>query len=468
MRNHRNNMMNSSNSVAPKEFLSPEECKALFNKIVGMGTGGGETFVYISSHSSGSAKWARNRVHVASDTRNTEISISRTINGAQGNASTTRLDDEGLLEVVRAAETSMQVYGESPENIKDPYIFEDYLKPTIWSDGTYNFGADNRTELVQAMIEGAESNGMLSAGNLQISGNGVAAMNSDGMFQYYPQTMVECSMTVRHPKGTASGWAGVNHYDLAKIDPKALAARALDKCLRSQNPVAVEPGRYTLIMEPQATADLFMNVMETPLDRRFAERPAGPFGKAPGRSKITEQVLDRRLIVRSDPMDTDGGFIPFDYSGTPYQPVNWIDQGILRELAYYKGYALSQLGLDKALPNPGSWRISAAPGVPTTTIEEMIAKTERGLLVTRFSNVQTIDINSMLSGGYTRDGLWLIEKGKITKPVKNFRFTESPIFALNSLEDIGEPQRVFAPGASIVAPAVRVRDFSFTSLADAI
>jgi predicted Zn-dependent protease len=460
----------SSVSVAPREFLSPEECKVLFNKIVGMGTGGGDTKVSLVSQWSGSARWARNRMHIASDTRTTDIRITRSIRGAGGSANTSRMDDEGLRQAIREAEASMQVGGEAAEQIKDPFIAETSLNPTLWSESTYGYSAEQRTDLVQSLITDAEAVGLMSAGNLQVAANGTASMGTDGLFRYYPQTTVECSMTVRHPKGTSSGWAGVNHYDLAKIDPKALAARALDKCQRSASPFAVEPGRYTVIMEPQATADLFSFIIDRAMDRQTAEMPSGPFGgKEPGRSKITEQVLDRRLTVRADPMDPDAGFLPYErYSGIPYQPVNWIDQGILRELSYSKGYALAALGLDKALLNSRSYRLSAAPSVPTTTVEEMIAKTERGILVTRFSNVQLIDGNSMLCGGYTRDGTWLIERGKITKPVKNFRFTESPLFVLNNLEDIGTPQRVFWPRMARVAPAVRVRDFSFTSLADAI
>jgi len=168
-------------------------------------------------------------------------------------------------------------------------------------------------------------------------------------------------------------------------------------------------------------------------------------------------------------MDPDGAFLPYDQgTGTPYQPVDWISHGILRELAYNKWYALPKLNLDKALPNSRSFRLTAAPGVPTATIDEMIASTQRGILVTRLYNVQVIDMQSMLCGGYTRDGLWLIEHGKISRPIKNFRFTESPLFVLNKLEEATIPERVFAPRRSLVAPAIRVRDFSFTSLADAV
>jgi predicted Zn-dependent protease len=104
----------------------------------------------------------------------------------------------------------------------------------------------------------------------------------------------------------------------------------------------------------------------------------------------------------------------------------------------------------------------------TTTMDEMIATTKRGLLVTRFSNMDTVDFGSALYSGYTRDGLWLIENGKISKPVKNFRFTESPFFVFNQVEQVGEPVRVFRPHAPAIVPPIKVRDFSFTSLADAV
>jgi predicted Zn-dependent protease len=274
-------------------------------------------------------------------------------------------------------------------------------------------------------------------------------------------------MTVQDPRSTASGWAGVNHYDLGKIDPKVLAARSLDMCLSMQNPSAIEPGRYTVILEPQATADLFAPIMGE-MDRMRAEDGKGPFaGRSLGRSKINEQVMDRRLVLGSDPMDPDGGFVPYTYwDGTPYQPVTWINQGVLRELAYPKSYALAALNLDKALPNPYSYRLSTAPGVSTATVEEMIASTERGILVARFHRVKVMDDSSMLCEGFTRDGIWLIEHGKISRPVKNFRFTESPLFVLNKLEQVGVSQRVFAPWQAVVAPAIRVNDFSFTSLAE--
>jgi len=457
----------------PSEFLSRAECVALFEQIVGLTRGGGETRVTIDSAWNGGTQWARSRVHVASETRTVSLAISRTIRGAWGSAGTTRLDAAGLQQAVRDAEQSVRLRPEAyetlPESVPDAGVTEPTLQPVLWDAATYGCAADTRTPVVQTLMAGADDAGLLTFGTLGIIARGSATLATTGVVRYYPTTEVLCSVTVRDPQGTASGWAGVNHYALGKLDPHVIAARALEKCQRMHAPTAVEPGRYTVILEPQAMADLFEPVLNW-LGRETAEHPMGPFGgRASGRSKIGERVLDRRLMLRADPMDPDGGFLPYEASdGTPYHPVTWIDRGVLRELAYDRRYALRVLHRDRALLNPGAFRLAPADGVPTATIEEMIARTQRGILVTRFHDVRPMDMQSVLCTGYTRDGTWLIENGKLSRPLKNFRFTESPLFVLNNIDDVGVPQRVFASGRAYVAPAVRVHDFSFTGLADGV
>jgi predicted Zn-dependent protease len=269
---------------------------------------------------------------------------------------------------------------------------------------------------------------------------------------------------VRDPKGTGSGWAGVDWNDWTRIDAAKLSAVALDKCLKSRNPVAVEPGRYTTILEPQAVCDLFSLVMQY-LSRMQAEKGIPPFnGPQKGTTKLGQQVFDERITVTADPMDPDLGFPPFSLSGEVYHPVHWFDHGILTNLSYDRWYGVTQLGLNTGLPNSYAFRM----GGGTTTIDEMIATTKRGIVVTRLSNIRLVDPNSLLYTGYTRDGLWLVENGTISRPIKNFKFTESPMFVFNSVDQLGPPVRVFHPGAPAIVPPVKVRDFSFTALADAI
>ena len=163
-------------------------------------------------------------------------------------------------------------------------------------------------------------------------------------------------------------------------------------------------------------------------------------------------------------MDPLLGYPPFSSTGEVFRPATWVADGILRDLAYPRTYGVQQLGVEAGLPTSGAFHMSGGK----TTIDEMIATTTRGILVTRFSDVGVVDYVSFMESGYTRDGLWLIENGAISKAIKNFRFTESPLFALNQIEQIGTSVRVFHPRTPIAAPALKVRDFSFTSLADAV
>jgi predicted Zn-dependent protease len=451
--------------------LSRDDCRTLFEQIVALTQGGGDTLVQISSRSNRVAQWARSRMHVVSETSTLELAITRIVRRARSTATTTRLDAEGLREVIRDAEAGLQLVDEAPEDIPIPFRDDPMLAPVLWDDVTHQFGMGDHTKLVETLMAGADAAGLLAAGRLKVFSAGNATIKTDGMVRYYPTTAVECSMTVRDTRGTASGWAGVNHYALGKIDPNALARRAFDKCQRMHGATTLEPGRYTVILEPQATADLAGTLMFG-LDRMTAELGSGPFaGQIRGRSKIGERVIDPRLTLRSDPIDTDGAFLPYrELDGMPYAGVSWIDHGVLRQLSYERDYALSRLNYDTPLltPQPPSFRLTPVPGTHTASVDEMIAKTTRGVLVTRLHGVRVVDDRSLLCTGFTRDGIWLIEHGKITRPVKNFRFAESPLFILNKLEDIGIPERVFAPDRAHVAPAIRVNDFNFISLADAV
>lgn len=466
----------------PSGFLSSDDCRALIRKLATFAHGGGTVSVTLKSAMRNTTSWARSTIHENLQSRITHYQLWRAMPElGMGTVDGTRLDDAGLREVMRNAEMQIRLsYRTASEPTDDAVIPPaPMLHPVIWSDATYAVSPDAIVQIAQEMVTPAAAAGLWSAGTFSVTGRGesVQTIDVDAMtppeLHYVPQTEVECSVTVRDKQGTASGWAGVNHYALDKINPHDIAARALDKCRRSANPSTIEPGRYTVILEPQATHDLVWQLMTSreALWRPPAESGQGPFASSRrGRSKIGERVLDERLTLSSDPLDPDGGFIPISmaWGGIPYRAVTWIERGYLRQLAYDKQYALGALNRDHALLNPMSYRLAAAPGVATQTIDEMIATTARGIVVTRFSDVQVVDGNSMLCEGFTRDGLWLVEHGKVTKSLRNFRFMESPIFVLNNVQGVGVSQRVFEPGYGCVAPAIRAIDFNFVGLADAV
>jgi predicted Zn-dependent protease len=451
-------------------IMTRPECEALAKRIQGMATGGGEIDVEIASTWSGELRWARNRVSLAGDRREIMVRIWRTIREAKGVVSTNQVDDESLLAAVRAAERSalFAPSGTSEfQKLRSPF---EYAAPKIWSDSTFAETAAERGLAARAIIDVSEAKDMLSAGFLQVDAQTTARFPAKSPARYAARSDAQCSMTVRDQHGTGSGWAGGSSYDLRAMDTQGLAMRALEKAIASRNPVSLEPGRYTVILEPQAVHDLV-----SPLVGRLSRTDPELYGSGPflaghddalklWRSKLGLKVMDDRITISHDPMDPQLGVIPFDSGGEPFRAVTWIEHGVLKKLSDNRDYALQSRNDDLGLPNSWSFRMSGE----TTSIDEMIATTKRGLLVTRFSGINTLDGNSMLMTGLTRDGLWLIENGKISKAVKNFRFTESPLFVLNSLEQLGEPVSVYSPDFPAIVPPLKARDFSFTSLIDAV
>jgi predicted Zn-dependent protease len=267
-------------------------------------------------------------------------------------------------------------------------------------------------------------------------------------------------------RNSGSGWAGTEHEDLGKADMQGLIKRAIDKCRKSENPLRMEPGRHTVILEPQALADMFSwAFLPFIWQRKRAEMGVGPYAASSTKSKIGMQMMDRRLSVWSDPVDPNRHSSPFDLIGGRLRHVDWWKDGVLMDLPYGRDYAVQH----KLNNGEGLGGIPWIMSGGTTTLEEMIATTRTGFLVTRFHDCYPLETQSLMCTGNTRDGFWYIENGQIKHPAQNFRFNESPFFVLNQVEAIGPVSRTYQElPYSPVAPLIKVRNFNFTSLADAV
>ncbi|HEU4588175.1 MAG TPA: metallopeptidase TldD-related protein [Gemmatimonadales bacterium] len=468
---------------APR-LLSKAQCEEIARRIFAFANGG-ETRVWLHSWWNGELRWARNRVSLASDRRDLTINVERVLDGVWSRTTTNQTDDASLQAAVRAAERQARrgVAGARRPPFTPPVPDLGRPDPAIWSDVTYGLTTEARAGMARRLAATADAKGLLSAGYIETRGGAWMhlssrrlAANAPWDTPYVRWTQAQCSMTVRDPAGTGSGWAGGSGYDWAKLEPEALAQRALEKCIASRNPVTLEPGRYTVILEPQAVADLIEPLVGS-FRRDIAEGGLGPWALALDqalglwRTKLGLKVVDERITISHDPADPELGIVP----EAGMQPVTWIDRGILTKLTHPRAYALTRLNTNTPVRWPIGYRMSGGE----TSVEEMIKTTKRGLLVTRLSNIaEPLDFASLLLTGLTRDGLWLIENGQITKAVKNFRFTESPLFVLNSIEQLGPAVPVFRPvkwpyDADVgltpaIVPALKARDFSFTSTIDAI
>jgi predicted Zn-dependent protease len=195
------------------------------------------------------------------------------------------------------------------------------------------------------------------------------------------------------------------------------------------------------------------------LQARAAEEGRSAFAKGGGATKLGEKIVDERVTLLSDPADPLILAAPFDGDGMPLGRQAWITRGVLSQLAYTRYWA-SRKG-KTATGGAGSLRLEGG----TESLDQLIAGTQRGVLVTHCWYIRAVDQRTLVYTGLTRDGTFLIENGKIARPVKNFRFNDSPLFMLNNLEAIGRPVRTASGDAM---PPIRVRDFHFTSLSDAV
>jgi predicted Zn-dependent protease len=481
------NKMSIDDPTAPR-LLSEAESRRVIAEIKDLCPQDGGLSVTVLSWWAGGQRWARNRASMTSDQRDVRVLITRRLRKAQASVTANKLDRASLRAAVNLVEHYCRRWAGSSR--RDMPI-EPPLLPSpgasVWSDHTFNRTADENGRAVMRLTQRAEEHGLLSAGYLETGGAHAVKYERDEWGRTSDRvgqvTQAQCSVTVRHPQGTGSGWAGNTSFDLARIDPAKIAKVAFDKCLASVNPVRIEPGRYQTILEPQAAATFFQLLVESMRRLPPEQSASGPFFLGPDgavnrlRSKIGLKVVDERITITHDPADPLVG----THADPGFRKVTLVDRGILTAL--YNGYKhavneLYDIG-EQSLALP---RTSFAVQGTTTTLEEMIHSTKRGLLVTRVSLPQLINGQSLLYTGVTRDGLWLIENGKITKAVRNFRWTESPLFIFNNLEEIGVAVPTYDPvnirsaltGSfanslnNVVVPAVKVNDFSFTSTIDAI
>jgi predicted Zn-dependent protease len=445
-------------------YLSREECEAIAKRALSFASAD-ETRVLITSTSIANTRFAVNQISTGGDSFDSVVTVIARFGKRSGSSSTNQFDDEGLRAAVQMAERLAKLSPEDPEAM--PELGPQTYKPGIdWSDVTASQDPATRADAVKRIAGPAKSASLVSTGFMEAITSAQAIATSKGLFAYNRSTSSVLTTTVRTPDGTGSGWAGATHYDWSRIDPSRLGARATQKARTSVNPVAIEPGRYTVIFEPTAVGNLVQFITGA-FNARAADEGRSFFSLPDGKNKIGQKVVDQRVTITSDPFDPDVAGSPFSGDGLPTQRVVWIENGVVKTLNYDRYWA--QKHNRPPTGSGGSIRMSGG----TTPIDDMIRNTQRGLLVTRFWYLRPVDQRTILYTGLTRDGTFLIENGKITKPVKNLRFNDSPIFMLNNLEAMGVPERVSAseggnPGQAIMVPPIKVRDFNFTSLSDAV
>jgi predicted Zn-dependent protease len=450
-------------------ILTRDQARTLATRALGLATAE-QTRVTIGSGWSGNTRFAASEITTAGGITDTTITITSTIGRRRASASTNVLDDASLKRTVELSERLARLSPEDPELMPELGA-QQHASVSAFVERTADLSPEARAHAAQTVIdaEQARTNGLAIAGYIEANAGATAVATNAGLFAYHSSTDVSMSTTARTTDGTGSGYAVAGSRDWADVDPAALGRRAAGKALASRNPQAIEPGMYTVVLEPQAVADV-LPLLFGSFNARSTDEGRSAFSKAGG-TKLGEKIADERVTVYSDPSDADLLMQPFDGEGLPLRRIAWIENGVLKNLSYSRFWA------DKKGVQPtgggGGGGGGFGGGLPgglkmvggTKSVDELVAGTQRGILVTRFWYIRFLDQRTEMVTGLTRDGTFLIEKGKITRPLKNFRWNESPLFMLNKIDELGRAERV---EAGRVLPALRVRDWNFTSLSDAV
>ena len=445
-------------------LLSREQARSLADRVLSfatVSTGVDQARVNISSEWSGNTRFADGSITTSGGVTNTSVTVTVTLGKRRASASTNVLEDGSLKRTVELAATLARL---SPEDVElMPELGpQTYGTVNAFVQRTANLDPEVRSGAVSRAIEAATAAGrvMFTAGFLEANARAVAVATSSGLFAYHRTTDADFSVTARTPDGTGSGWATGGARDWGRVDPASIGRIAAQKAVASRNPQAIDPGLYTAVLEPSAVTDL-VPLLGGGLSARTADEGRSPFSKPGGGTRMGEKVMDDRVTLYSDPSDPALLGQPFDAEGLPLSRTVWVEKGILRNLSYSRFWAQKQ---GKQPTGPAfAGGLTLAGGTKTT--EEVVAGCERGILVTHFFYIRSLDARTVLQTGLTRDGTFLIEGGKITRALKNFRWNESPLLMLNRLEDIGRP---VPTTAGRMMPALRVRDFDFSSSSDAV
>lgn len=437
--------------------MTPAEARALIERAVKLSKAD-EIQVNVSSGDEKNVRFADNRITTSGSSSDTSIRVYSAFGRKHAVATSNDMSPEGIERVVRQSETLARLAPENPEAMPLPGA-QTYQTVDAHFPSTARATAEMRAAAAAAAIDAAKKAGDVTAAGILVTTSGSSAVgNNKGLFAWRESTSADFSTTVRANDGTGSGWGGANHPDWMKLDFKSASDTATSKARLSRNPTPIEPGRYTVILEPQATGDL-VSLLANAFDARSADEGRSAFAKTGGGTRVGEKIVDERVTFLSDPADPQLLGSTFDNEGMPLGRQVWVENGVLKTLGYSRYWAQRQ-----NRPPTGNANSIKMVGTDQST-EQLIASTERGVLVTRFWYIRPVNARTLLYTGLTRDGTFLIENGRIARSIRNMRFNESPLFMLNKLEAIGRPIRL---GDGLVMPALKVRDFTFSSLSDAV
>ncbi len=443
-------------------LLNEKEAKTITDKILSY-VKADDAQVAVGSEKTSHLRFARNAFLTSGNTVERNASITVWIKGQRGSSSTTDFSDASLKAMVEQAE---QVAAISPVDREYlPTLGAQTYKPVnAFVEATANISPTIRAKNIGEILADSKKAGVISAGFHQTRAVAQAIATKNKNFGFEQRTFGSLSMTARTEDGTSSGYFARSHFDINRLDTGRIAREAIRKALEGRNARVIEPGVYTVILEPQAVADLLGGIAFQ-FDARSAEEGRSPYSASGGKTRTGQKIFDERISIYSDPWNPELPGSPSAQAGIPAQKVYLVKNGVLENLIYSRFWA----NKSTKEPTPGPVNTIMESSIKPVSTEEMIRSTNKGLIISRFWYIRSTDPRTASVTGLTRDGIWMIENGKISYPVKNFRFNQSIIqmLAPGNVEQIGASERVGDGNASLL-PALKLKAFNFTSPSEAV
>ncbi|OYU53991.1 MAG: peptidase C69 [Chitinophagaceae bacterium BSSC1] len=442
-------------------ILNKAQAEQLLKKVLAFSKAD-ECEINLSGSEGGNIRYARNAVSTSGGISRSSLVVSSAYGKKLGVATINEFDDASLEKVVRRSEELAKLAPENPEfmSFLGP---QQYKESATYVPATAAIDPKLRADAVATSLKIAKENKLTAAGFMENSAGFSAMMNSHGLFAYNTITSVDFNVTLRTEDGKGSGYASKSYNDVSKLNVDTLTKIAASKAAGSAAAKALEPGKYTVILEPAASVVLLENLFFA-MDARQADEGRSFLSKPGGKTKLGEKLVDDKVTIYSDPQHPEMPTSTWSGDGRPQERMNWINKGVVENL-YFSRYWANKKNA-KPIPSPDGIIMEGTDA----SLEDLIKGTEKGILVTRLWYIRSVDPQTLLLTGLTRDGTFYIENGKIKHPVKNFRFNESPVIMLNNLDALGKPERCVSgeSGLSALIPPMRIRDFTFSSLSDAV
>lgn len=434
-------------------MYSREQVKAITDKIFNM-SGATDIEVNFTSSERSGTRFANSSISANLVQYDQQLTITTHLGAKSGSANTRDFTDASLKATFDEALDAAKAAADRPNA---PALLgpQQYIPVDAALPAAINFGPAERAKMVRTSIDISKKMGTVGSGFIPKSHTTSCDANSKGLFAFEEVAEASFILTCRMPDGSGSGWAGTTGIkDISMINPVEITEVASTKALKSRNARALEPGRYTVILEPRANA-------------RFLSLMTGIFGGGGGAfmrdKKPGDKIFSDLFTLKSDignPILRQSSILG---DNTPAAPVTWLEKGVLRNLAGGPNGTSPKATVNMSLVMEGS-DLSTA---------DMIKQTKRGLLVTFFWYIRGVDNATMLNTGMTRDGLFLIENGEITMPVQNFRWNMSPLVGYNNISLVGKsvPMHMgesYDGAGTALVPPVRIEDFYMTSLSPAV